>query len=172
MNQNQHIKSLEANTAASEPYEGFSPKLAAYVYAMSYAALATPVMWLTHGFYRLGVDKAFSKVPFSKDTWQRFKKMDELTVLLTGSIIAWNANKERKEGFAQAKKAQQQFNKLSIEHDLYREQLTEAGIKPKDVRFIREVDARDLKIEEKPTASYTDKIATEKAVAAEACSSK
>lgn len=162
-------ESKTAKTAETEieSYKGTSPAWAAYSSALSYTVFTAPFAWAANGLVNLNFDKIFEKIPFKKDTWKRFKALDPIQASIIGGFIAWNAYKEGKGAFEEAKDAERQFNKLSLEHSLYREQLTEAGIKPKDVKFVREVDLRTVKFLDKPTSSHADKIAAEKAAEAE-----
>lgn len=143
---------MEQNKASNESthqaYKGTSPSWAAFSAATAYSVVAFPFVGVASGLTRLGFDRVFEKIPFKQDTWKRFKSAGKITAFMTGFF----AIKEGMSAYAEAKDAKHQFNKLSIEHDLYREQLTEAGIKPKDLTFVREVDARTLKIEDKTSA--------------------
>ncbi len=162
-------KTANTNQTADESYKGFAPRWAAFSAAITHAALVLPLTWLVNGFAQLGIDRVLQKVPFKKDTWARFKGTDWT---IAGPIIAimtgYYSYKEGKEAYIEAKDAEHQFNKLSLERSLYREQLVEAGIKPKDTKFVREVDMRNLKFVEKPSSSHTDKIAAEKAATVDA----
>lgn len=165
-------KNQASNESVNQPYKVPSPSWAAFSSGAAYTAFALPFAWVANGLVNLGADRLFEKIPFKQDAWKRFKTLDPIPTVVVSAFIAWDVYKKGKAAFGEAKEAKQQFNKLSIEHDLYREQLTEAGIKPKDVRFVREVDVRTLKLEDKPVASHADKVLAEKAAAAEAVNSK
>lgn len=155
-------------TITTESYKGLSPSWMAYSSAAAYTVFALPIMWVANGLTNIGFDRLFNKIPFKQDVWSRFKRLDWVTGGIIVGTVVYEAVCDAKKTHKGAELVKRHINKQRIEHDLYREQLVEAGIKPKDVKVVREVDIRTLKLEDKPAASHADKITAEKAAAVEA----
>jgi hypothetical protein len=119
-----------------EPYKGESPQWAALGAGLIWAAIMTPVTWATNGVVNLLFDRMREKIPFKEKIWSRFNKINIGSGILYGVIFGLGIRDIAKDVYQKAEEAESQHNQLAFENQMFRKQLTEAGVKPNAIQCI------------------------------------
>ncbi len=96
------------------------------------------------GFSAVGLlfDRLFRKIPFGTDTWSRIKDDALISGTLAAGFGLWDANKTLKR--VKEENHHAACNRLDIENTILRDQLKEAGLKPREIVSVRPVSAHEL----------------------------
>lgn len=129
---------MEANENRSAEYKGDSPATAA-TKSFAWSFVGNMI-----GFSAVSLvfDRLFRNIPFGKDTWSRVKDDALISGILAAGLGLWDANKTFKRVKEQNHHAA--CNRLEVENTILRDQLKEAGLKPREIVSVRPVSAHEL----------------------------
>lgn len=87
-------------------------------------------------------DRLFRNIPFGKDTWSRVKDDALISGILAAGFGLWDANKTFKRVKEENHRAA--CDRLEVENTILRDQLKEAGLKPREIVSVRPVSSHEL----------------------------